>query len=118
MFKRWLFVVVSDASSKKKGIFSSLKRKKGGRGRKSRSMPHLIDARLNNNGAKLNNTNNMHFSPSAKDSTEDAGSLQSPTTDGAAVVECTATDVSPGSTVSFTSLLVLSDILLNTIGIS
>ncbi|KXJ22602.1 Multiple C2 and transmembrane domain-containing protein 1 [Exaiptasia diaphana] len=87
-----------DASSKKKGIFSSLKRKKGGRGRKSRSMPHLIDARLNNNGTKLNNTNTMHFSPSAKDATEDAGSLQPSTTEGAAVVECTATDVSPGST--------------------
>jgi len=110
MFKYRVFVVSEADTKGKKKFFSSLKKKKGSRGRKpnkSKSMPHLIDLRMNNNGTQHTNTDHVHFPHLAKGSTEDAGALQATSQPGEAgsVVECTASDVSPGSTVS--NLLVI-----------
>lgn len=102
-----MFLNISDAESPSgKKRFFSLKRKKGGRGRKpnkSKSMPHLVDLRLFSNGTQNKHTDHtVTFSQSAKGSSAEPGALQAtslPAGEAGSVVECTATDVSPGSTV-------------------
>lgn len=101
-----MFLNLSDADSPSgKKRFFSLKRKKGGRGgrkpNKSKSMPHLVDLRMFSNGNK-HTDHTVTFSQSAKGTSAEPGALQATSqsaSEAGSVVECTATDVSPGSTV-------------------
>ena len=102
-----MFLNFSDTDTGGKKRFFSLKRKKGGRGgrkpNKSKSMPHLVDLRMFSNGTQNKHTDHtVTFSQSAKGASAEPGALQptsQPAGEAGSVVECTATDVSPGSTV-------------------
>ncbi|XP_032218132.1 multiple C2 and transmembrane domain-containing protein 1 isoform X2 [Nematostella vectensis] len=91
----------TDSPKKKGSFFSSLKRKKGNKGRKYKSMPHLVNSRLSTNGDTQRSTDRVHFSQLAKSASDEPGTLQSSSQtlgEGGTVVECMASDVSPGST--------------------
>ena len=100
--------VGADSAKKKSGIFSSLKRSKSKRGgRKSghtQSLPHLSDPKSYQlNGDSFRRTHEPGFFQIARNSTADEadGPGVVPGSSAEGLIESPATDVMPGSTVSF-----------------
>ena len=102
-----IFILVgADSATKKKGLFSSLKRSKSKRGGrksgKARSLPHLVDPKSYQlNGDSLRRTHEPGFFQIARNSTADEdGPGLGPGSSADGLIESPATDVMPGSTVS------------------